>query len=70
MSYRINLIIKQALAKFTNSEKTILEDYVILLFANTFFQQKEYLVVHYKIYCYLYFMKRVYSIANTWKCFY
>lgn len=38
MSYRINLIIKQALAKFTNSEKTNLEDYVILLFANTFFQ--------------------------------
>lgn len=65
MSYRINLIIKQALAKFTNSEKTILEDYVILLFANTFFQQKEHLVVHSKRYCYLHFMKRVYSIANT-----
>ena len=65
MSYRINLKIKQALAKFTNSEKTILEDYVILLFANTFFQQKEYLVVHSKRHCYLYFMKRVYSIANT-----
>ena len=66
MSYRINLIIKEALANFTNSEKTILEEgYVILLFVNTFFQLKEYLVVHCKRYCHLYFMEKVYSIANT-----